>query len=181
MTIGILATRYAKALYAFALEHGEEDMVYNEMRNLSCQLLHLPELQRNICKPILTDEEKENLLAMAAAGDSNVSASSKQFFHFVLKKEEHDHLRYMATAYQSVYRKAKKIVYARYTSAQEADEEILDIIRTLIIKDYGDSVNIELETRVKPELIGGFVLQIEDKQADASIRGELKRMRKMLM
>ena len=178
MTIGILATRYAKALYLFALEKGEEHEVYFEMKMLSHQLLYMPELQRAIDKPIIDDEQKGRLLETAAGGE--ISNSTKQFLRFVLRKEENENLRYMAAAYQTVYRKAQNVVHAHYASALEADEETLTKIRTLINKNYGESVNVELETQVKPELIGGFVLQIDDKKADASISGELKRMKKKL-
>ena len=33
---------------------------------------------------------------------------------------------------------------------------------------------VELETKVDSELIGGFVLNVEDKQIDASVRSKLK-------
>ncbi|MDR2563369.1 MAG: F0F1 ATP synthase subunit delta [Prevotellaceae bacterium] len=176
MTIGILSTRYAKALYSFALERGEENEVYREMKMLAHQLIQVPELQRAIDKPILTGEQKEQLLETAAGGE--ISNSSKRFFRLVLQKEENENLRYMAAAYQTVYRKAKNIIYSRYISACEVDDEILKKIKKLISKNYEESVTIELESQVNPELIGGFVLQIDDKKADASVSGELKRMRK---
>ena len=176
MTIGILSTRYAKALYSFALERGEENEVYREMKMLAHQLLQVPELQRAINKPILANEQKEQLLATASGGE--ISNSTKRFFRFVLQKEENENLRYMASAYLTVYRKAKNIIHSRYISACEVDDEMLTKIRTLISKNYDKSTIIELESQVNPELIGGFILQIDDKKADASVSGELKRMRK---
>jgi F-type H+-transporting ATPase subunit delta len=40
--------------------------------------------------------------------------------------------------------------------------------------------DIELEEEVKKEIIGGFVLRVEDKQLDASVKGKLGRIKKQL-
>ena len=39
---------------------------------------------------------------------------------------------------------------------------------------------IELQEQVREELIGGFVLRVEDKQLDASVKGKLGRIKKEL-
>ena len=39
---------------------------------------------------------------------------------------------------------------------------------------------IELQEQVREELIGGFVLRVEDKQLDASVKGKLARIKKEL-
>ena len=39
---------------------------------------------------------------------------------------------------------------------------------------------IELQEEVKKELIGGFVLRVEDKQLDSSVKGKLLRIKKEL-
>ena len=39
---------------------------------------------------------------------------------------------------------------------------------------------IDFETEVDPKLIGGFIVQIEDKRLDASISSQLKNIRKEL-
>jgi len=40
---------------------------------------------------------------------------------------------------------------------------------------------VELKTEVKPELIGGFVLEMEDKLFDASVRRDLHDIRQELI
>jgi F-type H+-transporting ATPase subunit delta len=42
-------------------------------------------------------------------------------------------------------------------------------------------VKIELSTQIKPEIIGGMILRLDDKQYDASIATQLKKIRQNLL
>jgi F-type H+-transporting ATPase subunit delta len=44
-------------------------------------------------------------------------------------------------------------------------------------KSLTDNSVIEIEERVDPELIGGFVLRLDDKQIDTSIASQIKELR----
>lgn len=179
MTIGILASRYAKALYGFASDSGQETTVYKEMKFLMYQLLSVPELRRYLNNPMMNADSKIELLATAAGGA--ICTASERFFRFIMERDKFEYLLYMVVAYQNVYRKAKHIVLVQFVSAQEVDEATLKQIKEIISKGYDTDISIELETQVNPSLIGGFRLTVEDRQLDASVSGELKRMRKALL
>ena len=61
------------------------------------------------------------------------------------------------------------------TTAFPVDEALRNIIIDRI-KKTSDMQNIELETVVNENLIGGFVLEAGDKLVDASIAHELKQI-----
>ena len=61
----------------------------------------------------------------------------------------------------------------KLTTATPVSEEVKNSIVAQVRKT-SNMENIELETKVDPKLIGGFVLQAGDKLVDASIASDLK-------
>ncbi|MDR1169505.1 MAG: ATP synthase F1 subunit delta [Prevotellaceae bacterium] len=178
-TVGTLSSRYARALYAYASDNGEEEKVYGEMKFLSHGFLSVPELKEFLQNPVLTLEIK--LQALETASGGNVTKSLKHFYEFVFLREKHDLLLYMASAYLSVYRKAKKLVYADLIAAVEPDSEFIESVKNYILKEYSDDPAIELSISIDPAIIGGFILNVDGKQLDLSIKGELKNIRKSIL
>jgi F-type H+-transporting ATPase subunit delta len=178
-TIGALSSRYARALYAYALDNKEEDKVYDEMKYLSHGFLSVPELKKFLQNPVLTLDTKIKALETASGG--NVTKCSKHFYEFIFSKEKHDLLLYIASAYLSVYRRAKNIVYVDLITAVEPENELVESIKHHVLKEYnGDSV-VEMSISIDPEIIGGFILNVDNKQLDLSIKGEIKNIRKSIL
>ena len=59
MDLGIVSTRYAKALLLFAEQNKEEDKVYAETSVLAETFLHVPALQQALINPVLTEAQKD--------------------------------------------------------------------------------------------------------------------------
>ena len=64
-------------------------------------------------------------------------------------------------------------------TAVAVSDEVIAEVRTFIEKQTGKKVI--LETSVNPELIGGLVIQMEDKLYDASISGKLRKAKQELL
>jgi F-type H+-transporting ATPase subunit delta len=178
-TVGTLSTRYARALYAYATDNNEEEKVYDEMKFLSNGFLSVPELKKFLQNPILSQEIK--LQALETASGGNVTKSSKHFYEFVFGREKQDLLLFIASAYLSVYRKAKKLVYVDLITAAEPDGEFVESVKNYILKEYGENANVEMSISSDSGIIGGFILNVDGKQLDLSIKGELKNIRKSIL
>jgi F-type H+-transporting ATPase subunit delta len=64
-------------------------------------------------------------------------------------------------------------------TAVAVSDEVIAEVRSFIEKQTGKKVI--LETSVNPELIGGLVIQMEDKLYDASISGKLRKAKQELL
>jgi F-type H+-transporting ATPase subunit delta len=177
-TIGTLSSRYARAFYAYAADNGEEETVYDEMKYLSHMFLTVPELKKMLQNPVLTLEKKLQILATASG---NTTKCSRHFFEFIFKREKQDLLLYIVSAYLSVYRKAKHLVYVKLTTAVEPENELVENITKYVLKEYDADIVVEMSISLVPEIIGGFILNIDGKQLDLSIKGELKNIRKSIL
>jgi F-type H+-transporting ATPase subunit delta len=178
-TIGTLSSRYARALYAYALDNNEEEKVYDEMKYLSHGFLTVPELRKTLQNPILSFETKEKVLETATG--SNTTKCVKHFFEFIFSREKQDLLLFIATAYLSVYRKAKNVLYVDLISAVEPERDFVERIKTHILKEYNSNVVVEMSITLDPAIIGGFILNVDGKQLDLSVKGELKKIRESIL
>ena len=62
MDIGVISVRYARALLKSALERKEEEQVYLDMQTLSKSYIEVNQLRHVINNPMLTREQKQQLL-----------------------------------------------------------------------------------------------------------------------
>jgi F-type H+-transporting ATPase subunit delta len=168
-----LAGRYAKSILDLALERGQLDSVYNDMLFLQAACRGSKELVSLLRSPIVKSDKKGKIMDAITAG--RVSPLTTAFIHLV--KDREGHLPEIVTAFIDQYKAYKGIQIVKLTTAVPVDESIRN---TLLDKIRGERhpQQIELETQVNEELIGGFVLEIGDEMVDASIAHELNNIRK---
>ena len=65
------------------------------------------------------------------------------------------------------------------TTASELSEETVEKVKQILEKELDSKV--ELTGKINPEIIGGMILRIEDKQFDASLATQLKKVKTALL
>jgi len=170
-----LAGRYAKSILDLALERGQLDNVYNDMLFLQAACRGSKELVNLLRSPIIKADKKEKVMDAITAG--RVSPLTTAFIHLLLVKEREGYLPEVASAFISQYKVYKGILIVRLTTAVPVDEDIRKIVLDKV-RTARQVQQIELDTQVNEQLIGGFVLEIGDEMVDASIAHELNNIRK---
>ena len=66
MDNGLIPGRYAKALYKLAVEKGNSEEVYEEMKSVVAAFETTPGLEKVLSNPFVDRSEKEKLLLTAA-------------------------------------------------------------------------------------------------------------------
>jgi F-type H+-transporting ATPase subunit delta len=72
-------------------------------------------------------------------------------------------------------RQIQNTVLAEVTSAVELSDEQRDSIRQRVLAMTGAS-QVEFETRIDPDLIGGVIIKVGSQVIDASLRSQLRRI-----
>jgi F-type H+-transporting ATPase subunit delta len=178
-TVGTLSSRYAQALYLYALDNNEEEKIYDEMKYVLSGFLSVPELKKALQNPVYTLDTKLQILETASGG--NTAKCLKRFYKFIFDKNRQNLLEYIPSAYLSIYRKAKNIVYVDLITAMEIDNEFVESVRQYVLKGYNDSPVIEMSISSDPDIIGGFILNIDGKQLDLSIKREIQNIRESIL
>jgi F-type H+-transporting ATPase subunit delta len=174
---GRISTRYARALYDFALEKGEETKLYEEMKILLSQLSSFSSLHDTLKNPTVANENKIKLLTTAAG--ISVSNSYQSLSRLLVKNKREADIWLVALTYQLYYRRQKGMVVAQLTTAEAASDSLKEKLKIIIHQSLGDK-KVDFINSVDPELIGGFVLKIDDYQLDASVQTQLYRLKKQL-
>ena len=178
MDTGTIAVRYAKALLSFAQENGEEEVVHAEMEILKNNFFKTPELKELLINPVLTNREKTHVL-IAATDSKTASKTTETFMRFVVAQNRQAYMQQICLSFLSLYRQAHNIVSATLTGASRIEPKAIEKVRKAIEKEYKGTVL--LHEAVNPQLIGGFVLDVENDRLDASIAGELNEIKKRLV
>ena len=168
--MGKLATRYAKSLLDFTLEKGLVEKVYADMKLVSSTCKENHELHVLLKSPIVDTHKKFSILSAIFSG--KIESASLDFMKIVTYSGREMHLEAIAEAYQEQYKKHKKIITAVVTTANGLDEELRAKVQDVLKKSSG--AEIELIEKQNPDLIGGFILRVGDKQDDSSIAKKLK-------
>ena len=167
--------RYAKTLLDLAAERGtlEEvkaniDSFREATENRDLYLL----LKSPIVKP-----DKKKLILQTLFG-SQFDELTMSFINIVVDKGREELLPDIASAFEEQYRKHNHISSVKLITAQPMSEAALNEIKSRVLNSTATDDKIEVEVSVNPDLIGGFILEFDNKRYDASIRSKLQGLKK---
>ena len=115
MDIGVISTRYARALLKSATDAKLEEQVYQEMMTLAKSYSDVPVLRQTIDNPMLEKSKKQTLLETAVGGTP--SKLTQTFIALVLKEDRENMVQFMAYSYVTLYRKQKNVIRGKLTTA----------------------------------------------------------------
>jgi F-type H+-transporting ATPase subunit delta len=172
-----ISVRYAKALIMSAKDHNVLDPVRADMVLLIKIIKEVPELLRLLESPVVVPEKK--LEVMNAIFSGKCEPLTLSFIRLAITKKREEYLSGMARIYIDLFKKEKGIKQAFITTAVPIDKEIRTAIINMIKKVY--NTEIELDDKIDKQIIGGFILQVEDQLLDASVTGQIRKIRKSLV
>ena len=172
-----IAVRYAKAFFATAIEKDlletlktDIELVYDVCTNSADFILLLE-------NPIVKTSKKAELISSIFQG--KVDKLSLSFLLLIVTNKRENHIPGICRNFLGLTRKNQNIKSALLTTASEINSESIKNIEKLLGKEL--NATIELSTNVKPEIIGGLVLRLDDKQYDASVATQLKKIKQNLL
>lgn len=177
MNLSKISVRYAKALFEVASEKNVLDEVSKDMEVLYEAARGVNEFHDFLDNPVLPPIEKKK--AIHEIFGDKLNSLTLDFLDLVIKNNRLAFIEGIARQYKDRYKKHMGIVEAVITSVQPLDkdlkEKIIKLIRTRIDK------KIQLEEISNPDIIGGFILKIDDEQIDASVKTQLNKIEKELL
>ncbi len=169
------AKRYAKAL--FEISSGNLDAVQKDMQWLKDTFDANPGLLKFLKNPTVAASIK--LAAVQKITGNKVSENTRKLISLLGQKDRLSLLKDIAISFNDLYKKSKGIKEAEVITAIPLDEQLKQHILDKI-KELTGSSQIKLTNKVNPEILGGFILNIDDLQYDASISGKLAKIKTKL-
>ena len=170
-----LAGRYAKSLIDLAVEKNELESVYQDMVYMNELIQASPEWVRILKSPVINGDKKEKILEALTKGKLNIISSS--FNRLLIRKGREAYLPEIVSAFIHQYKDYKGIHIVSLTTAVPVSEEVKSaIVRK--INASSQMKEVELQTTVNPDIIGGFIIEVDGRLIDASILYDLSAIKK---
>lgn len=152
MNTGVITSRYAKALLRYVQETGRGEQVCEQVRAM------------------LDDPDSISGKAL--------EPELEKFISLLVEQGRMEYVRQILRTFVIMYYKSVGTCLAHLTTvkpAPEIEQKLLDVLE----KQAGSKV--VLETSVDAGLIGGFILEIDDKMLDASVRSRIEAIRRQFV
>jgi F-type H+-transporting ATPase subunit delta len=173
-----LAGRYAKSLLDLAAEQNIIEAVYADMKWLNSVCKSNPDFVAVLSSPIIKADKKEVILKAVTEG--RVSNLTAAFIKLLVTKTREANLPEIVNAYIDQYNTLNNIQKVKITTASPLTDILREEIMTNV-KAAMPTKTFEIETAIKDELIGGFIVETGGQLVDASILRDLKDIQKQFM
>lgn len=174
----VLGRRYAKALFELTKTDPQRGAIGTLLSALSEQLDTRSPLADACLNPRYPVESKRAVLAKfaerAGAGDM-----AGKFLELLLKKNRLSFLSAIASAYQALLDEEAGRRRVTVTAAKPLDEQEQAALKRRLESVTGRTVS--LEVTVDPAVLGGVVIRSGSLYYDASLKGQLERLRRELV
>jgi len=165
-----LAGRYAVALFELAEEEKSLDVVADEISALEALLNQSDELQELTTSPVISRANQAAAMSamLKAAG---FSKTVENFIGVVTANRRLDQLSNIINEFGRMLSHHRGEVNASVTTAYKLDKKQLDALSAKLKSMVGSDVN--LETEVDSELLGGMVVRVGSRMIDSSLKTKL--------
>jgi len=170
-----LASRYAKSIIDIAIEQNMLEDILKDMQMIDQVCKQNRDFLLLMRSPVVSADKK--LAIVDAVFTSRVAPLTAAFLRLLINKGREQNVDEIAQAFIQQYRDKKKIKTIRLTTAVPVDAAVVDVLKNKVAAAFKES-SIEIETCTDPALLGGFILDMGDRQLDASIARDLNDIKK---
>ena len=178
MNAGLISIRYAKALLQTGFEQKNlMDVLYGNCNNFYQVLKESQDFDTFIKSPVINGSRKKKFISETFGGKFHVLMLN--FIGIIIDNKREKLMNDIFRNFLDIYRKQLGIKNVSVVTAIPIQDNYKNEILKLLKERL--KCEIELETKVDAGIIGGLIIVADDKQADGSIAGELRTLRKKMM
>ena len=167
-----VASRYAKSIMELSLEKGKLEEVHKDFQKLTSMAKSNFDLVLLLKNPIVNSEKKLNVLK-ALFPEKTTQEMTLKFFEIISRKNREAILVDVAREFEMQYNIHESIQVAEVTTTFAIDDkQRAEFIEA--VKELSGMTDVQLVEKINPEIIGGFVLKVNDKQLDDSLSSKLR-------
>jgi F-type H+-transporting ATPase subunit delta len=177
MSEATVAIRYAKSLIDLAQEQNLTEEVFNDMIFFKQTADENRGLMLALKSPVVRHEKKLGLLDQIFK--SRVHPVTFSIFNIITRKNRESIMYAIADEFVKLYDDRKGIVKAQITTATPLASESKKQFETIVADSTKKTV--QLEEKIDPSLIGGYLLRVGDRQIDTSVKKRLNDLKLSLL
>lgn len=169
--------RYAKAFFGLAKDKGLTVELRKDAKMITSVCEGSADFLLLLESPVAKTSQKVEVIKGIFSG--RVHELSLNFLVLIATNRRESFIPGIFRNLEDLYRREEGIKAAVLTSAQPVSESLVVEIRQILETQF--KAKVELSQKIDSNLIGGFVLRVEDKQYDASLSTQLKKIKEQLL
>jgi len=170
-----ISVRYSRALFQLAVEKKLLDKVNTDMIFIS-EICRTKEVKEVLDSPIIVPSKKNSILA--AVLKDNVEKITISLIELLVKNGREGYLPAVARVFVDETRKYNGVTETSLITAIPVNDKVRKQMTDLIASAF--KTKVELKETVDKDIIGGFILKVNDNFIDASVRNKLRKIKKEL-
>jgi len=176
MLKGAIARRYAEAMFEIGRKQDKLDRTLDDVKEIT-QIFANRKLAYLLREPKIPMQRKETAIRRALMG--RVLPSSLNLALLVVQRELIDLMPNISSELEQLVLNYKNQAVAEVTTATKLDDAEMDLIKQALERRTGKTILVE--TKVRPEILGGVIARVGDRIIDGSIRYRLSALKQQLL
>jgi len=168
------ASRYVRSLLTLAVEKGVLEEVHQDMLLFAKTCAENRSFALMLRNPIVKHEKKREILQQMFKG--KVNEMTMAILDILTRKNREPLLPTIAEDFHTAYNIYNGIGKANVTTAVPLDAGMKAEFEAMV-KQISKRDKVELTATVDKDMIGGFILNVGDRQIDASVKNKLKALK----
>ena len=169
-----MAGRYAAALFELAKEQKQLDQVERDVAAFLAMLEVSADLVRLVRSPVISAQAQARALE-AILAKAGISGFTGNFLKLIVRNRRLFAVADMLKAFQSLLARERGEVSADVASAHPLSPEQMQVLSDSLKTSIGK--NVQIRTRVDPNLLGGLIVKVGSKMVDSSLRTKLNNLK----
>ncbi len=164
---------YAEALMSLAKSNNVADKFDSDVRSLLNLLKESQPLQNFFANPFIDAEDKKGVISKILSDDTN--PIFRNFLMLLVDRRRITLVEDIGQEYLAKLREFNQTVLAEVISAVPLTDEQKQTIKEKV-KSMTDAREVELDSKINSDIIGGVIIKVGSQVVDSSLRGQLRRL-----
>jgi F-type H+-transporting ATPase subunit delta len=170
-----IAKRYAKALYAVAVEEGTVAAIEEELQGVVREMKEVEDFERFLTHPLISREKKTALVGSAFP---DLSTYVMNTIRLLIRNRREGYIDLICDEFLEARAAAENYARVRIVTAMPLSDEDHLRLKERLEAALGRAVN--LEDRLEEGLLAGARIEVEGKTIDATLRASLSELKTSL-
>lgn len=178
MSLYKIYSRYAKSLIEISQEKGELESTIENSKYFK-EVVKVREFASLLKNPVFKPELKLKVFESIFKG--KVNDIFYKFLVLVIKKGRESLLPFIVDDILAQNKRKLNITDLKLTTAVKLPNDFVSNLKKSMQDASISSGDLDVKTKIDKSIIGGFILEVEDKLLDSSVKSKLKKIEKNII
>jgi F-type H+-transporting ATPase subunit delta len=169
-----MAGRYAAALFELAKDQQQIERVEADVKAFQSMLDGSDDLRRLVRSPVISADDQLRALT-ALLGKAGISGLTGNFFRLITRNRRLYAVGDILKTFRALLARERGEVNADVATAHALSPAQMQVLSDTLKASIGK--NVQINTRVDPNLLGGLIVKVGSRMIDSSLRTKLNNLK----